>query len=266
MDEFVDTAGTAGRSIRSIVYNVVLGPSEDDAWAVYRLQADPSDRPAQVERPAAVTVESLAEALDADFSLLRVSRPWSVDDYAIGVEAVADVREVDRGALARYVGAQRVALVGLGAHTVDVLICVRVPADPPRSAREWPLAAEAVIFQNVLKCVRATRVRPPELMRLVRQAFSRGLPASSVLDSVVWESPVRDDRDENRIDAEALYAFDALMAADRGSLRIESDLGVSHQSFLRVEMLTTLLPSADGSVEGFLDAPSAPIASAASGM
>ena len=135
MSRPVETIAAAGTPVGLICGNLVVARDATDAWAVYRLQTDRATRPAGAggrRQRANATVGTLAEAIGTDFSILRIERPWSLDDYAMGVEAIADIRYVRRDLLSRCLEAQRAALEGLRAHTVEVFLSVRLPVAPDR--------------------------------------------------------------------------------------------------------------------------------------
>lgn len=243
MDDFVDTTSAAEPRIACVYRNLVVGRTRTDPWAVYRVhEGGQSDLSPGVTHEAQPVIELLGHGLDADFSLLRIARPWSIDQYALGVEAVADIRYVRRHVLQRYVGAQRAALEGLKAHTTSVYLSVRLPVAPEPPIDDMRrdgllLDREARVFHRVLGCVQVSRASSRELLWLIRRAFRRGLP-----DTVVDE-PVGTNRlavstlvDEAPLDFYALPPVDLPINVDGPSLRIESELGESHQSFLRAEV------------------------------
>jgi AAA-like domain len=221
----------------------VVGRAAEYPWAVYRVHEDDTGRPARAcTGHSQPTIEALGQHLDTAFSLLRVTHPWSVDDYEIGVEAVANVRHVRRPVLEGYVQAQRAAVEGLRAHTTNVYLSVRLPTlpSPPLDPvdHERLRDTEARLFTHILERLQVSRASHRQLSWLVRRAFRRGLP-----DPLVTEprSPARPDA--SRIDTDLRFHRPATPTAtlpiqvDDSSLRIESELGESHQSFLSVQTL-----------------------------
>jgi hypothetical protein len=244
MNQSIDVTQTTKRPVVSMCRNLVFGRGNDDVYAVYLLQLDRPACPAGAEPSwlsAPIDVGMLTRSIQTDFSVLRIERPWSVDNYAIGVEAVADVRYVRREPLSRCLEAQRPALEGLGAHTVDVFLYVQLPpgaqsaSDHPQL--EWLQATEATIFRQVLGCVRARRVASGELAWLIRHAFTRGLPHRAVDMPPAPRAdlgPACHTEDATHIEPVPVRAQ---VAVEGQSLRIPSQRGESHQSFLQVQML-----------------------------
>lgn len=192
--------------------------AESEASAAYRL------RP----RPGA---ELLAAALDAageaEFSLHWVTRPWSFERYAIGVEAIADVRHAHRETLAAHLAAQRRTLEErVATETPEVYLCVRLVDDrAPGTLGE----AERRVRRRLLPWLDCARASESDLRWLTRRACRRGLP----------DLPGRRPR------------HSTLVVGTR-SLRVCSELGTSHQVLLRLEP-----PPGDGAdpssaVEGLL--------------
>ena len=74
--------------------NLVFGAGPADAWAVYRLDTRSyAGLTKSAKRELLTVLASLVYSLEADFSLLRVARPWSVDGYSAGVEMTVDPAE-----------------------------------------------------------------------------------------------------------------------------------------------------------------------------
>jgi hypothetical protein len=216
---------------------------EGDVWSVYRL--GPTTR-AQFDTsgPAAahLSIRALSQTLRTDFTLLRVARPWSVDDYAIGFEAVADIRHARRPVLEAYVRAQRAALEALGSYSFDTFLSVHLPiAAQSTPAARWSkalCAAEAKVLNQIQRCVSAARARREDVLWLTYRAFRRGLPeighapyatkdgadAYTILDVAAAGNVVVNEGTDT-------------LAEPQRWLRIASESGISHQSFLLVEAL-----------------------------
>jgi AAA-like domain len=241
MDGVLDLLHLTQRSAWVAWHNIVVGAAHEQPWAVYRIGADRAGGPREEPRRT-VPIHLLLDCLQADLRLLRVARPWSVEDYAMGFEAVADVRYANREQLRRYVREQCTALRALRSFTVELFLAVSLPSAPPDGATEAMLSSlqkvETRAHQRLVRHLEATRVSSSEIALLVRRAFRRGLPEPAS------EEPVRLHQDRRRAppDAGALHleAFGesiTAIALKGSSLRVESEVGQSHQSFLRVEGL-----------------------------
>jgi hypothetical protein len=171
-----DVIYTDHGSPQAIGLNFLIAGDGPSMWSVYLLHPPGVDPLCQRSGDLSLSLESLGRCLDADFSLLRLTRPWSIDDYSIGIEAVSDIRTASRAALRRHVRARRTALEALGAHTVDVFLAVRLPDRGERNAGSggpWLIDTEVAVFAGVLDCAPARRVRREELSRLVRTASGK---------------------------------------------------------------------------------------------
>jgi hypothetical protein len=223
--------------------NLLLEQHQRDAWSVYRLGRLGCDGPRLPDGgPGALAIAELCDLLDVEFTLLRVARPWSVDHYAIGFEAVADIRHAQRDALTAYVRAQRGALEALGSYTADTILSVRLPT-PPRGLSAsgmiaWRGRAEAMVFDRIRQEVAARRAERSDLRRLVHHALRRGLleagtgvPAGE--DSPAGAGPRASGPEPVVALSKSVVRFDQ----QGRMLRIQSELGTSHQSLLRLEGL-----------------------------
>jgi hypothetical protein len=221
--------------------NLIFGPGGTEAWSVYRIRMDTAERVPALHSPW-VRTEELFERIETDFSLLRVARAWSLEDYAMGFEAVADVRHANRDVLSSYVQAQSAAIDGLAAQTIDVFLCVRL-ARPPSglsgdAALDWLVDAEVPVFHRVRDCSDVTRTNDRELARLVHDAFRRGLPQDADHASVGYEfGPYLGLTAADPDPTELLDHVTASVRLAGRSVEVDSDVGTSYQSFLRVESL-----------------------------
>src|SRR4051794_11798146 len=122
--------------------NLVFGPTLDDAWALYRVatQSYPGLSSAGKHQLMA-GLASFAFSIGADFQLLRVSRPWSLDSYRTGVEALADARWAHDPELAAYLDRHESYLRTHSVAQPVVLLCVALGG---QSDRAWSQAAGAI--------------------------------------------------------------------------------------------------------------------------
>jgi hypothetical protein len=70
--------------------NLVWGPYSDEVWAVYGLEMHSYEgRPRRGKIDLMGDLADAADGLEADFQLLRISRQWSLEDYAAGAATAA---------------------------------------------------------------------------------------------------------------------------------------------------------------------------------
>lgn len=252
----------------SFIYrNVVFGSRSDDAWAVYRLATRSYaglTTSAKIEMLSLLA--SLAYGLEADFTLLRVARPWTIDGYVAGVRSAVDPRHVRAEALDAYLDGQRSALGRRQSHTPEVYVSVplggrrtgerrrlaalpgvdslvrAIGLDDARgiSARrmEAILAEEAKVHNRMLDYVECDAAATFELQWLIQRAFSRGV-GDPVLDErfhpqalVVEASADEGGARYQPLEADVLRLMDAPIDVEARKLRIDVEAGESHQAFL----------------------------------
>jgi hypothetical protein len=192
------------RPISFIHRNIIFREDPDEAWAVYRLPTRSyAGLPSAGKREVLSALAALACGLEADFSLLRVARPWDVEHYLLGVLTTTEVRYVHRQLLNRFLAHQRSALRNRASHAPEVYVSVRLDAAStlnPRTfanrtsvraarrafARTERRAASApcltaarveeeAVRERVRDCVDAERAATHELQWLIRRSFTRGL-------------------------------------------------------------------------------------------
>jgi hypothetical protein len=253
--------------------NIVFGASIDDAWAVYRLEMRSyAGLTTAGKRELLSLVGSCAYALEADFSLLRVSRPWSVDNYLAGVEAVVDAAHAHRDALDAYVDAQRDDLERRSGATAEAYISVRLPGagrrspfvpfvaaakralgvDDPRAISAKRLGElldeEAKVGNRIFDYLGCEPASSAELQWLVRRAFARGV-ADPLIDrdfapqALVVEAGPEDGGARFRpLEADVLRMMDTPITVEPRALRVETEHGESHQAFLCLGALPEVVP------------------------
>ena len=253
--------------------NLVFGGSVDDVWAVYRLETRSyAGLTASGKRELLSLIGSCAYALEADFSLLRVSRPWSVDHYVEGVEATVDRRHVHRAALDAYLESQRQDLGARSAATPEVYLSVRMSASRPRSPLEpFTSAARRMLGLSDARAISARRLRElldeeakigdrvfdylacdpassAELQWLIRRSFCRALadpPVDGhfVPQALVVEAPADEGGARYRpLEADVLRLMDTPITVEARSLRMATGAGESHQAFLCLGALPEVVP------------------------
>lgn len=247
--------------------NLVFRDNPDDVWAVYRL-ATRSYAGLSVggKREVLSALAALASGLEAEFSLLRVARPWDVEQYLLGVLTASEVRYLRREPLDRYLERQRLELSGRSAHAPEVYLSVRLDAAPAGSSPTFAnlpsvraarralgravgravsdlrvaevLAEEEVVRQRVRECVDAERAATHELQWLIRRAFTRGLSDPVVDERFLPQALIIDAASEDGIPryrplkADLLRLLDSPINVEGRKLRIENESGESHQAFL----------------------------------
>lgn len=252
----------------SFIYrNLVFGAGPHEAWATYRLATRSYaglTRAGKQEVLAAVA--GCAYALEADFSLLRVARRWSADQYAIGVEAASDIRHAHRDRLDAYLRGERERLDGYESHTPEVYLSVRLSRERRSLAGELSalplagalqdllglgdarsiagkrleqlLAEEDKAFQRVLDYVECERAASHELQWLIRRSFTRGIGEPVVDERFRPQALIVDGGDDDGrpryrpLEADVLRLFDAPINVEPRALRIDGEDGESWQAFL----------------------------------
>ncbi|ADB49873.1 ATP-binding protein [Conexibacter woesei] len=261
------------RPISFIHGNLVFGEAASEVWAVYRLPTRSyAGLPAAAKHDLLGALATLAYNLEADFSLLRVARPWDVQQYLMGVEATTDVRQVRRDLLGDYLSRQTAALEGSESHVPEVYLSVRIAAG--EEGGEWSLAkqlpvlgrlrdavglsdgraigerrldalhgAATKVHQRVLDYVDADPAASHELQWLIRRGFCRGV-GDPVVDerfrpqALIVDAPEEDGgRAYRPLEVDVLRLMDAPINVEARSLRIESEHGDSHQALLTVGAL-----------------------------
>lgn len=259
--------------ITFIYRNLVFGGAgRDDVWAVYRLATRSYaglSRSGKIELLSLIS--SFAYTVETDFSLLRVSRPWSVDRYMIAAEAATDVRHVERGLLASHLRAQRDQLSEHAVQMPEVYLSLRLGGHPRfsslpgaaalrrvagfgdgravsgRRMREL-VAEEEKLHDRVLDYLECTRASGEELQWLIRRSFSRGVGEPMVDDGfrpqalIMRASEEEDGVTYRPLEADVLRLFDAPINVEPRALRIESEYGDSHQALLCLGALPEVTP------------------------
>jgi hypothetical protein len=261
--------------ITFVYRNIVFGDSRDDAWAVYRVETESyAGKTASQKREQLSMVAAFAYAIESDFSILRVARPWSADSYVRGLEATVDSRNVQRDVLDAHVDMHLRRFALQQSHTPEVYLSVRLGGGPATTAQmlerlslagitqrlglgdprgisgrrlDTVLAEEGKVRQRVLDYLPCERAATHELQWLIRRAFCRGLGDPEIDERFQPQALVLGDDDEDDVryvplEADVLRLFDAPLTVDARSLRVEAELGTSHQAFLCVGALPEVTP------------------------
>jgi hypothetical protein len=253
--------------------NLVWARDLDDCWAVYEVAGVAYPYlPLAGKLELLARLEALAYRLEADFQLLRIQAPVSVDGYLAGARATVDPRHVRRELLERQLEADATrlrgrqlsqlhvflavrlgglaragsALAGLGAlRSLGLGALARLGVGHPvglseRSLRERQ-AEEQRCLERVLAYLDAERASTEQVQWLVRRASTRGVGQPDV-DALHRPGAVEFvDGDGRRAWAPArvdvLRWHDALVEHDARTLRLHTERGVSHQAQLVVGAL-----------------------------
>lgn len=248
--------------------NLVFGRGSEDAWAVYRVAMQSyGGLTAAGKRELLAQVAGFAFSAEADFQLLRVTRPWSVSSYVSGALSTADDRFAHAERLTEHLGSHEAALASRPVARAEVYLAVRLRgsrsplldgpgawltspvsevkralglADPrglSRARIDELVADEQRTFvrtSDYLDCERASAL---ELQWLIRRAFTRGLdePELDPLwgpQALIVDGP--DDAEPRFIpfEADLLRLLDAPIDLEPRTMRIEHEAGESFQAFL----------------------------------
>src|SRR5918912_3481963 len=122
--------------------NLVWGPFSDEVWAVYGLEMHSYEgRPRRGKIDLMGDLADAADGLEADFQLLRISRQWSLQDYAAGADATVDARHGHLPEWRAVIDAQRARLEARAVARPEVYLAVRVS----HSARTVEARVAAVV-------------------------------------------------------------------------------------------------------------------------
>lgn len=250
--------------------NLLWGRDREEVWAVYRLAMAPYEGRVRREKlDLLADLAMAAAALERDFSLLRVTRPWSVDSYVRGAQHTLDRRHGHPDRWNEYLDAQRgaldvrriarpeaylsVRLAGSTRSIEDRLAAVLDAArrrDRPQVKRLLGLEDARGIARRELERLLGEERRTAlslgdyldcepastrELQWLIRRGLCRGLGEPEIDEHFLPQALILDDGDRRRfvpLEHDLLRLFDAPITIETRGLRVESELGESHQAFL----------------------------------
>lgn len=264
--------------IRFAHRNIVFGQAERDAFAVYRLEMESyGGLTASQKIDLLATVAAFAYGLGADFSLLRVSRSWDVDEYVARARAALDPRHGDEARWTRYLESRRKAFARRAITRPELYISVRLAeparatadqvlagaarflASPRRALREFARAtgvddpralsearllelasSEERVFARICDFFEAERATTLDLQWLVRRSFCRGLSDPQL--ETHWRPQALaivdgDHLSYRPLEVDVLRLFDSVITVGERSLAIRSEQGTSHQALCVVGAL-----------------------------
>ena len=257
--------------------NLVFGRDLDDAWALYRLETRPYAGLSRARKRELLTeLAGLAYALEADFSLLRVTRAWALDQYLEGCERGCASTHAHRALLRAHLAQHAQCMGEGGSQGPEVYLSVRLDqAAPTRGERRgWAslvddarallglreaagvssrrlealLAREAQVQGRVEDFLDCEPAAGHELQWLVRRAFGRAVSEPRVDErfspqALLVEAHERDGGLAYRpLEADLLRLMDAPVEVGARSLRIGAERGASHQAFLCLGALPEEVP------------------------
>jgi hypothetical protein len=244
--------------------NLVFGRDLGDVWASFRLETRSyAGLPRADKLELLSRLAGVACALEADFQLLRVGRPWSTDAYLRGCLAQADPRHA-HPALGDYLEGHRATLAGRPVERPEVFLSVRLgpgsgaPVEEPplqrwlgelqrvaglgdpralsRRRLEALLAEEQRVLGRLADHLDCERAASHELEWLIRRAYCRGVCDPVCDERFAPQALVIEDGDEGLVyrplEHDLLRLFDCPIELRGRSLRIETEQGDSHQALL----------------------------------
>jgi hypothetical protein len=257
--------------ITFVYRNLVFGREIDDVWALYRIETRSYDGlSAAQKREVMAELASFGYAVEADFQLLRVTRPWSPSAYARAAASTIDGRHghpeswrsylaqhqevlasrpvakpelylaVDLGEPEAGLTAEVGRLVASGFDGLVAALKRRMGFGDPRSISDRQLASvlaqEERAFarsSDYLDCERASN---REVQWLVRRALCRGLGEPEIDEQFLPQALIFEDPEGERrykpLECDVLRLFECPVNVESRHLRIESELGECHQAFL----------------------------------
>lgn len=278
--------------LRYVRGNVLVGRG-GEAGAIYRLgMVGYPYLPAAEKWRWLRTLERFAATVGADFSLYRVSRSWSVEDYVASAEGRLDERGQDRDAYRAYLDTHARRLADLAAHVPELYAVVSLAESAgdglgggllrsvdrarrrleevagvagsqpiPGGELEALATAEQRVFDQLQKVLSSRRATTREIQWLLRRAEVRGrgepdLDPAWEPDALVVEAP------DGRVAYEPLghdlwACVNAPMSeppSGPARLVVEAEQADSHQAFLCVGALADA-PEFPGAAAELLCAP-----------
>jgi hypothetical protein len=248
--------------------NLVFGRDSDDAWALFRLRTRSYDGLTVAERKELLyDLASFAYTIEADFQLLRVTRAWSVQGYLRGAAQTLDSRHGQPELWSRYLDGHRARISTRESAEPEIFLSVRLGTRPSltkelgkalaggkeqlavlvnrfigmgdaaglseRRLKEL-LAHERKVLARVSDHLDCERASTHELQWLARRAFCRGLGEPELderfLPQALFVEKEGGGSAYRPLECDVLRLFDSPINVEARTLRIESELGESHQA------------------------------------
>lgn len=252
--------------------NLVFARGVDDAWAAYRLDGE-SYPGLSLKRKLELKerLEAFAYFVEADFQLIRTAREWSADSYVERALATLDPRHGHPQEFQSLLEADRERLAGRHVVRVEtyLFVCLAAPLGAGglgerlaelRRAAERTLGlgdgagigraqlaelrrGEERCFERLLDYLPCERARSGEVAGLVRSAYTRGLGEAAAdpnwRPQALWVEGAADGEDPRfePYEHDLLRLHEARVSISARGLRIDSELGTSHQAMLVVGAL-----------------------------
>jgi hypothetical protein len=249
--------------------NLVFGADLDDAWALFRLRTHSyAGLSTARKRDLLGAMSGFAATVGADFQLLRVSRPWSVDVYRDRIADIADRRHSHPAELDDYLELHRVGLAVRRVARPEVFVAVALPrpsggandlGDVAVRLRRWlglrdarsisqrqlgeVRASEQRVFECLADFIDCERADVGDLQWLVSRSFSREAggpcldpgwrPQALVRDATPDEGGCRYEP----LRADVMRLCRSPIHVESRALRIEAENDVSHQAVLTLGAL-----------------------------
>lgn len=262
--------------ISFVAGNVVFGRDLRDAWALYRLDTlSYPGLPVAEKLNLKDLWEGFAYRAEASFQVLRVQRQWSVEDYVERASATLGVRHGHRAMWEEYLEEHRSMLAERSATRAEVYLAVslREPAADLSAVLGRALSAsgaglwadlratlgladarglgraelarlrslEGRCFERVSGFLDADRASSDDVQWLVRRAYTRGLGEPRIDSHFAPQAVSFLDGDGHEryepLECDLLRLHDSRVTVEGRALRINSELGQSHQALLCVGAL-----------------------------
>jgi AAA-like domain len=257
--------------LRFATRNLLFGQQPSDVWALYRLEMESYEGLTdQQKRDLLAVIATFAYGVEADFTMLRVSRRWSVEDYLARARAgldrrhgLADLWDAQLDGHRELLGDQsivrpelylsvRLAQPRKGALDAFAASFGEAVSHPLRSLKQLGRAAgladskalseralrelaarEERAYQRVCDYFYAERATTLDLQWLVRRSFCRGLGEPGLDLRFRPQALVLLEGDELQyrpLEADVLRLFESPIYKGYRHLEIHSELGISHQA------------------------------------
>ena len=259
--------------VRFATGNLIFGRDADDVWALYRIDLTSYEGLTVAQKKQLLSdVASFAYGIGADFSLLRVTRAWSPQEYARFASIAHDPLRGHPERWQRYLDGQLDRLSAEGPSRAEVFLSVRLaaPAQSPLDAaaatagrwlssprRAWrelrdgagltdPASlsearlrevshAEQRAHARVHDFLQAERATTLDVQWLIRRAFCRGV-AEPTLD-VFWRPQALVVKTGDQLayrphEADVLRLFRSPITVEDRGLHVRGESGDCHQALL----------------------------------